>query len=258
MAFIDASHNVLYTLTAQQIQKDLVISGKSDLCGYQEVNSKIRILIKSFCNDMGKGYYAPDNTSNPISWDNDTWTMIAGEEGVKNVHPSGESFGFNRVSPAKDFAYVGLRHKETNKRVLRINVHPLARATDPTPEEPTDFARWCDWGIGQYWLDIVAFTAKQMSRQEKSTSTKSFWQAILLGGDYNGDLLKQSSDEWYYPSQILPGLYSMDPRAGGLDHLQHTHGSDVVVQDRTAKDGNTDHKIQFIKRSFVTKPDFPA
>jgi hypothetical protein len=71
-------------------------------------------------------------------------------------------------------------------------------------------------------------------------------------------LLLQSTDEWYYPSRILPSLYVKDSQTKGLDHLQHAYGSDVKAGKRWAVSGNTDHRIHFVTRTFASVDDTPG
>lgn len=260
--YIDASHNILFKLADQPAkwQEDFRKSNESEICGYQEVGGAAarKALIRN-CVDNHRSLFMPNETSNPISWLGTVFDTQPIMSGVKVVHPSAKAMGVNtKAGSERDFSYIGLRHLKTGRKILRINVHSVARATDPTPEESKALAEWSDWAIGQYWLDVVAFVANQMSRPDPENPRKSFWDAITLGGDYNGDLVLQSSDEWYYPSRLLPGLFVMDQINTGLDHLQHARGSDVFVVHRWAKNGHTDHRIHFVERGFRNVPDFPA
>jgi hypothetical protein len=118
--------------------------------------------------------------------------------------------------------------------------------------------QWKNWAIQQYWLDVISFTAKEMSRPAVAASMKRFWDVVIIGGDYNGDLVLAADDEWYYPSQLLPSLYARDRIPKGLDHMQHAYGSDVSVDKRWQVAANSDHNIHFTTRTFKTVDDTPG
>lgn len=265
--FTDASHNILFRLKREQWLADLKRSGRSDVTGYQEVEGDpARRVVAEFCKAQRRGLYHPPHCGNPISWRSSVFEQVITDVPVQGVHDShrgARAMGIKtKFNGPRDFTWVGLKHKPTGKLVLRVNVHPVAEATsresDPRNDTPNEtVARWKDWAIGQYWLDVVAFVAEQMSIQEAGrTTTAAFWDAILLGGDYNGGL--DNGRRWYYPGALLPALFINDTKfQPGLDHLQHSRGSDVAVVERWRQPGYTDHAIHFVKRRFVNVPDFP-
>lgn len=266
--FTDGTHNLLFRLDPDKWRADLEKSAAASLTGYQEAEGKPqRITLKDWCAANGRGLYHPKSCGNPISWDSDVWEEWSPTDkkfrGCKHSHLSAVAMGVNaKMNPARDFVWLGLRHKATQRTVLRINVHPLAGGTRaPGVEEDKDspaLDAYKNWGITQYWLDIVSFAAREMSRNPDQKSRERVWGSVLLGGDYNGDLILQKSDEWYYPSRILPSLFVTDKQVNGLDHLQHAHGSDVVAGKRWKVDGFTDHRIHFQEREFKTVPDSPG
>jgi hypothetical protein len=249
-SFVDATHNMLFRLAdapAKWVQ-DLRKSSQGDITGYQEAEGHpARSTLTKFCDANNRGLFIPEDCGNPISWDLTMFNAIRGEAGVVEVHKKHPTAKYN---PARDIAWRGLRHLSTGKKVLRINIHPVASATKPDAKSDwgKNLTQWKDWALGNYFLDLVAFTATQMSRE--------YYDAILLGGDYNAYL--DRDERWYYPGALLPALYHDDQRMRGLDHLQSTYESDVKEGRRWAVKGNTDHSIHFLTRTFVNVPDFPG
>lgn len=255
---------MLFKLNEQKWNADLAKSGRADLVGYQEAGQLgQRRAIKAWAQKNSHEVFHPPKSGNPISWDTRTFAEHGPDgkpfNGVRRVHLGAKQMGVEEpMNPLRGFTWVGLRHKEARKSVLRINVHPVAGATREVPKDDQQLSQWKNWGFQQFWLDIVWFTAREMSRPVEAKSTKRFWDLILLGGDYNGDLLAQRDDEWYYPSRMLPALYAPDRFTKGLDHLQHVHGSDCQVVRRWTVQGYTDHQIHFVSRSFRTVDDTPG
>lgn len=265
--FTDASHNVLFRLNAAQWAEDFAKSGTASLVGYQEAEGDPqRRALAAWCKANGRGLFHPDSCGNPISWDTKVWAELQVNDkpfqGKREVHAGAVKMGLAGVkfNPGRDFAWKGLTHRGSGQNVLRINVHPVAGGTDPTPEEGEKLTDWKDWAIGQYWLEVVAFTARHLSVQRTSDPKEraGLWDAILLGGDYNADFLDQRGDQWYYPNRLLPSLYRADPSKGGLDHMQATHGADVKVVKRWSVPGNTDHRIHFCTWALREVEDFPG
>jgi hypothetical protein len=265
--YIDASHNMEFSLNPDKWKPDLVKSAEGDITGYQEVElGPTRATLREFCTANNRGLYHPDHSGNPVSWRKDMFSVTRGRDGkpVKGCiqsHPSAEQMGIPvKFNPARDIVYIGFNHKATGKKILRVNVHPTAGATKPeSAKDNTDsdeLSIYKDWAIGQYWLDILSFVAGQMSIQDPGIATKTnFWDVVTLGGDYNAALNR--TDRWYYPGSMLPALFEPDVQMRGIDHLQHAHGSDVHDGRRWAVDGNTDHQIHFVERTFVSITDFP-
>lgn len=263
-SFTDSSHNLRFDLGPAKWIDDLNKSGHSALTGYQECSGDAQNkTLTTWCKSHGREIYYPIGTGNPISWESSVFDPLEVNgtpfQGVRRVHPSAQAMGVDiTANPSRDFTWVGLRHKGTGKSVLRINVHPAAGATNDKIDVTVRRSQWKNWSIQQYWLDILAFTAREMSRGVKATSERRFWDVILMGGDYNADLMKTQSDEWYYPSQMLPALWMPDTHPAGLDHLQHVYGSDVKVTKRWVVDGHTDHRIHFATMQFAEVDDTPG
>ena len=248
-SFTDASHNMLFRLAdhPDKWREDLRKSSQGHVTGYQEAEGHpARTTLSTFCKNNDRGLYMPEDCGNPISWKNTVFNQMRGEAGVIEVHKKHPTAKYN---PARDICWVGLRYLSTGKKVLRINIHPVASATKPDAKSNwgANLAAWKDWALANYFLDVMAFTAQQMSRE--------YYDAILLGGDYNAYLDRDG--RWYYPGALLPALYQDDQRMRGLDHLQSTHGSDVKEGRRWAVQGNTDHAIHLLNRTFVNVPDYP-
>jgi hypothetical protein len=260
--YIDSSHNFNFKLenTPAKWREDLRLSSMAAVTGYQEAG-KARAVLHEFCLNHHRGLYHPDASGNAISWNQDVFSKIPGSEFQLWVHRSAQEMGVDiNVNPARDFIGIGLKHKRTGHRILRINVHATAQATKPESIEryPQEVDDWKDWSIGNYWLDVIRSTAREMSRPDTSQPRRQahYWHSITLGGDYNGNMM--SLERWYYPGRILPSLFVADSRKGGLDHMQHTHGSDLRVTRRWSKPANTDHEIQFVEREMVRVDDYPA
>ena len=265
--FIDCSHNMLFSLNRDKWNADLAKSGIADLVGYQEAGGdNTRAVLAAWCKAHGFGLYHPAGTSNPIGWKTAVFSEILREsdkkpvQGQKDVHPSAISMGVDyKYNPAGDFTWKGLLHKASGQKILRVNRHAPAGATTPTSPHPPALEKWKNWAAGQYWLDVISFVTRYASvGTSDPKAQQSYWDVILLGGDYNGDLLRQNTDEWYYPSRILQGLFPDDSNVRGLDHLQHMYGGDVKPVRRWSVAGNTDHRIHFITREFVEVTDFPT
>lgn len=263
MMFIDASHNMLFTLNRKAWLQDLAKTNV-DLVGYQEAEGDaVRSTLAEFCKAHDRGLHHPNQCGNPISWRNSVFSQLEGESGFKRVHLGAKAMGVDaKFNPPRDFSWVGLQHNTNGKKILRINVHPLAGATkresNPDNRDSPELTAYKDWGFGQYWLDVVAFVAKQAGRDgdQDPRTRPGFWDAILLGGDYNAAM--DNRREWYYPANLLTGLFKPDTEfVGGLDHLQHTASSDVKTVKRWKADGNTDHPLHFVSLRFATVADFP-
>jgi len=264
--YIDCSHNVLRTMDKNRWDKDLAKSDKADITGYQEAGaSGVREVIKAYCGREGRALYHPTSCGNPISWKRSVFTEVRIREklarGVINSHLGASQMGVPaRMNPARDFTYVGLRHRESSKTVLRINVHTTAHGvmaeSSPANTDSVAASKWKDWAIGQYWLDVLSFVAGQMSLQDPGReTTTSLWDVVSIGGDYNGQMTNRA--RWYYPGSLLPAVFVADRKPTGLDHLQHGHGSDVTVDRRWSVPGYTDHSIHFVQRTFANVTDFP-
>jgi hypothetical protein len=143
--------------------------------------------------------------------------------------------------------------------MLFINVHPVAKATKPegAPDhhDPATVSIWKDAAIANYWLDVVSFTADQMSRNTGLKSFNGWWDSIFLGGDFNAGTA--NANEWYYPGALLPSLYVQDTSTKGLDHLMRTKGSDARNLRRWSVEGHSDHRIHFADYLLREVNDFP-
>lgn len=247
--FTQATHNMLFTLSSKaKWLEDLRKTAQGDLTHYQESEGDgQREVLKDFCDQNNRGRYHPEGSGNAISWNRTVFRGLRGEAFVVEVHKQHPTADFN---PARDITARGLVHTATGTRVLAINIHPVAGATNPNSEFDPALSHWKNWALGNYMLDLISFTAKQMSRE--------YYQAILLAGDYNGDLLTQKSDEWYYPSRILPSLYKDPKKVVGLDHLQRTHGSDLKAGRDWMLQGNSDHPLCFQDWTISTVTDYPG
>ena len=264
--YIDASHNMEFTLNPDKWRPDVAKSDLGDITGYQEAEGTgPRAVLREFCAANNRGLYHSKDTGNPISWKRDKFSVVRGLDGKQvkgthSVHRSATAMGIPvKYNPERDFCWIGLNHKGTGKKILRVNVHPIAGGTKPESDKDNvdsdALSAWKDWSIGQYWLDIMSFVSAQMSIQDPGIANKvGFWDVITLGGDYNAAL--SDKDRWYYPGTLLPALFEADEQQRGLDHLQHTHGSDVRAGRRWAVGGNTDHQIHFVERVFITVADF--
>lgn len=235
--FTDAAHNLLWRLDADAWAHDLRLSGVADLVGYSEAEGDgQRKALASYCRAQGRGLYHPQGSGNPVSWKRDVWRALPQERGVVEVHAKHPTAKYN---PARDVVWVGLRHKATGARVLRINVHPVAGATKPEGDTPwgDGLDAWKDWAIRQYYLAVVAFTAQQLARET--------WDAVLLGGDFNGRL--ENQQEWYYPGPLLLGLFERDAAPRSIDRLVWTRSSNVRQVRRWSqhKGVRSDHALQF-------------
>ena len=267
VSFTDASHNMLFTLSKDKWLADLAKSGKASLVGYQEAEGRNqRTTLNEYCTKNDRKLYLPAGTGCGIGWKKGVFGAYGPDDkpfqGMKRVHTNAEAMGFKtKYLPSMEFVYVGLYHHGAKKSVLRINVHPISGATrtvlKDNDKEP-GITQWKNWAIQQYWLDVLSFTAKEMSRGVAANSMKRFWDVIIIGGDYNGDLHLAADDEWYYPSRMLPALYAKDRIAGGLDHMQHAYGSDVAIDRRWQVPANSDHNIHFTTRTFKAVDDTPG
>jgi len=264
--YIDATHNLYFRLDQEDWREDLAKSSDGDITGYQEGgDSDVRRVLKEFCAAHGRGLYHPAGSGNPISWKKDVFSQvrIGGSlvRGAITAHPGAVAMGLDAsYNPERDFTWVGLTHKASGKKVLRVNVHPLAGGTkkesDPDNTDSDALSEYKDWGLGQYWLDVVSFTAAQMSLQDRGPrAMTSLWDIVTLGGDYNAAM--DNFGRWYYPAPMLEPLFVHDKYLRGLDHLQHAYGADVRTERRWAEAGNTDHALHFVERSILDVPDFP-
>ena len=267
-SFLDASHNMLFSMSRDKWLADLAKSGKADLVGYQEAEGRNqRLTLNEWSEKNDRKLYLPAGTGCGIGWKKGVFGYYgpgdAWFHGMHRSHPSAEGMGFKtKYLPSMEYVYVGLYHHKAKKSVLRIDVHPISGATrtvlKDNDKEP-GITQWKNWAIQQYWLDVVAFTAKEMGRPANAKQPmKRFWDVIIIGGDYNGDLHLAKDDEWYYPSRILPSLYAKDRIQGGLDHMQHAYGSDVSIARRWQVSANSDHNIHFTSRVFKTVDDTPG
>jgi hypothetical protein len=266
--FTESTHNMLFTLNKAKWFEDLEKSDNADLTKYQEAEGKPqREALQEWCTKKNRGLYHPKSCGNPISWSKTVFQPVVKANGkpacgVRQVHKSAEAMGVPaKFNPPRDFSWMGLEHTATKNKILAINVHPLAGATKresaPGNTDSPALSVYKDWGIGQYWLDVVSMVAAQMSIQDPGPQEKaSFWDVVTLGGDYNAAM--DNKREWYYPASILAALFISDTEfLGGLDHMQATHHSDVRQVRRWKVQGNTDHSIHFAQWEFVPRPDFP-
>lgn len=236
------AHNLLFRLDREKWLADMKKSNVAQIVFYCEGGRlAVRKALRENAELHGRGLYAPENTDNHIGWDETDFTAIPKKRGVVEVHAR---HPHRRMNPAKDFAWVGLRHNATGRRVLAISVHPNAGYTTPGGREGTknnpEYNEWVDWGAQQYWLDIVAFVADQMSTE--------YWDDIIVGGDYNAPMGPtkddRADDEWWYPYRLAGALLRPD-NDGHIDHLLLTRDSESKVVKRWRKPGFTDHPIVF-------------
>lgn len=261
--YTDCTHNLRHDLGQRGWSHDLPVSADADIVGYQEAHQgqPSGNAVLQFCTNTGRAAYAPKGTANPISWNPKVFDPVLGERGVKVAHTGAASMGLHMgASPSRDFVWVGLLHKTSGKRLLKINVHPTQGATKPEPNEWTkEQNAWKNWSIGQYWLEVLSFSAAQMARDAGDRSDKPFWDIVTIGGDFNADMLTEKADQWYFPSRMLTALYDNDSRVpGGLDHILVSHGSDVDLKRRWSVAARTDHRIHFRTSTIHTHQDFPA
>lgn len=268
VSFIFGTHNMLYNMGPNRWREDLNKSALADICLHQEAGSgEVKKVITDFCKEKRRGLFVPEQSGNLISWDRQVFKRFEdanGEfiQGVHDAHLGASQMGIPvKNNPPRDFSWVGLRHGVTGDQVLVIDVHPVAGATKresaPDPRFKTAEAHmWADWAFGQYWLDVLAFISTQMSVQEGDSKSKaSFWDSILIGGDYNCSL--DNMRQWYYPALLMSGVLVPDTHEVGLDHLQYTRHSNVKQVRRWSQAANTDHKLHFVELSIQEVTDFP-
>jgi hypothetical protein len=261
--FTLSSHNMLFSLDPKRWNQDLTKSDMGDITAYQEANGRqMRTTLKNFCGDHGRGLYHPDSTGQPISWKVKRFEPMANTMGVVEVHRGAKGMGVDaHMKPARDFSHIGLREKESGSQGLVINVHPISTATADESQinhnQGTEVNIWNDWSIGQYWLDVVSFSAKAMSHQRPGKETReSKWDWICLIGDFNADL--RNKEMWYYPGNLVLSLFDTDKRPQGLDHIIFSKGSDLRKGERRVAQGHTDHLIHFqTVTTTAEQPDFP-
>lgn len=265
-AIVVATHNMLFLLNPTKWNQDLAKSGMAHVTGYQEAEGKEqRQTLVDYCAKAARGLYHPKSCGNPISWNKSTYDQAIVKDkpvqGVRDVHLGAVAMGVNaKFNPPRDFAWVGLVHKASQQKHLIINVHPLAGGTKPEDaKDNTDsdaLSAYKDWGIAQYWLDIMAFTAAEMSVNDPGAkSMTQLWDAILLVGDFNAQM--NNARRWYYPGAMLLALYHQDPQVQGLDHIMRTKGSNLKAGERSSQAGNTDHRIHFQRYTITDVPDYP-
>lgn len=264
--FVQATHNMLYTMNDAKWRQDLAKSGKAAVVvGYQEAEgSAARATLAAWHKEQNRGLWHPRGSGNPIGWGKWSFPSVVKVDGApfrgfRTSHLSAPSMGVDaKFNPARDFSWVGLQHRG-GERILFVNVHPLAGGTkpeaDPGNTDSDQLSRYKDWGVGQYWLDVTGFVAGEMSRNEGEKSMAPFWDSICLMGDYNASL--ENRDRWYYPGSLLPALFRPDPQPKGLDHIQATHGSNLVAGRRWTQKGNTDHLLNYQSWSIKAVSDFP-
>lgn len=240
---------MLFRLNKTKWWADLQKSGTADLIGYQEAEGgEQRDTLREWCEKHDRGRYHPSMTGCAISWRKSMFAPLGEDERfiiyVHKKHPT------MKFMPGMDIVAIGLTHKPTDKRVLAIDIHATSGATKPEDLTPwnNDVDRWKNWALAQYYLDLIEFTARQMSRQK--------YHIISCRGDYNAEL--RNTKAWYYPGRLMPALYQADPVPTGIDHLQVTHGSDCKNGKRWSVAANSDHRIHFQTRTIVDRPDYPA
>lgn len=257
---IVGSHNVLFTMDERRWKADLKKSSIAHVVGYQEAeNDRVRKVLTQHCEETGRGLFHPDKTGNPISWSEKEYFNL-GVQGVVDSHLGAVQMGVKaKFNPPRDYSFVGLEHKVSRQKHLFIDVHPVAGGTklesNPDNHDSEQLTLWKDWAIGQYWLDIMSFVAKEMSNNASPRKTDPFWDAIIMMGDFNAYLDRK--ERWYYPGALLPALFTADQQVRGLDHIVSTHGSDIAWTKRWSVDGHTDHRIHFRKGTIKEVADFP-
>lgn len=228
------AHNMLFRLDADQWRHDLDKSDEADLDFYSEAEgAATREVLANHCQARNKGLYHPEDCGNPIAWGKDLFATVNDTRGVVRVHERHPTAKFN---PARDFAYIGLRHRVTGTKILAISIHAIAGYAKPEDLTPWghDLDKWKNWAARQYFLDLVEFTAKKMSSER--------FDLIIPGGDYNARL--DNDQEWYYPGALLKSLYRFDNH-GGIDHILLSRGNSANLGRSFTKQGFTDHPIIF-------------
>lgn len=237
--FTLGSHNMLFRLDARRWAHDLDLSAVADLRGFQEaIDAGPRAALAKHAAAKGLGLYAP-KMGNPIAWNPEVFEDD-GRAFSEFVHRSAIADGLTRAkfNPARYVTGKGLVHKATGKRVLFLNVHPIAGGTKP---EPNDFGpalnAWKNRAIERYWLAVLQITAREIR--------KGVYDVIILGGDWNARGTDRA--EWYFPARMLQGLFRSDEIEVGLDHVVLTRHSAADVVRRWARNEgvNSDHALHF-------------
>lgn len=241
MRYLTCAHNLRFDLGREKWLSDLRKSNEAGLVFYAEGGRRaLRATLRENADEHDRELYMPDDTDNHIGWDPAQFTRIPKRHGVVEVHARHPQ---RRMNPAKDFSWVGLRHK-SGKTVLAISVHPNAGYTSPGGRDGTEanveYNQWVDWGAQQYWLDIVSFVAGQMSLE--------IWDDIVVGGDYNAPMGPtkdhREDDLWWYPYRLF-GAIALPDESGHIDHLCLTRDSESKGGKLTRKKGFTDHPLTF-------------
>lgn len=263
--FVVGTHNIWFKLqnTPDKWTQDANKSSEAGITCYQEAEGeKARKWLQHYCVKNNRGLFHGKNSGNPISWDNKQFSAMGDEfAGVRQVHLGAQAMGVNaKLNPPRDIAFVGLKHRDTGKQILQINVHPVSEGTklesNPDNHMSDQLNIWKDWAVGQYWLDVLAMTARAMSRPDPGVETLTpFWDIILLAGDFNATLANER--RWYYPAVMLDSLYENDKREQGLDHIVRTRGSDCAPLKNWTQPANTDHPLVFQAFQIKSVIDFP-
>jgi hypothetical protein len=261
--FTVGTHNMLFKLDAKRWDADLQESDKAEVVGYQEAaDAPQRNALTRHAAATNRAVSAGHL---PISWDIDTFRHVtlgglifAGEQ---KVHKSAIGMGIDaKFNPPRYFGWVGLRHIETREKFLFVNVHPVAGGTKPeshpTHKDGERLSIYKDWGVAQYWFDVVSFVAGEMSRDRgKADRFSPFWDGIVLLGDFNATM--DNKEEWYYPANLLDPFFHADPQRKGIDHIMRTRGSDLKPVKRWQEPANTDHDLEFQTYRLKEITDFP-
>jgi|GEM_PF-4881203 hypothetical protein len=134
---------------------------------------------------------------NPISWKNEVWKKE--DAGFLKTHN-----GKAKVSPNRYITWVKLKHRASDKEIVRINTHLVSGAWGE--HKPTTAWRREMWNIHMRKLhDLVAkFEAKGLE--------------VIVGGDFNRDSYKVLGNQVAYDNKLNVGTHGRST----FDYLMHT------------------------------------
>lgn len=244
-SFVAGSHNIFFRLhdTPDKWASDLEKSHTfASVRGLQEAGgSQAREAIRAHAKKFKLGLYHPLDVADPILWDKTVFSRVLFERGSVKVH---EAAPFMRYNPERHFVWRGLKHRESGKRILFVNLHATAGYAQNENDTPWgDKAdKWKNETAAKMWKSLAEFLRKQNARKT--------WDAIVIVGDFNARLTNR--DEPYFPGPMLDELCVFDDAPRNIDHLIYTRSSKVRQTRRFAvsKGVHSDHALHFAEFTF--------
>ena len=191
----------------EQVRHDVRrIAREASIIGWQEIDpQRYRDAIRNLPEHWN--HFMPKGSTNPISWNGNIWKKVAGDS--ITTHP-----GRAEVSPHRNITWVKLEHKDTGKKIVRINTHLISGAWSNAPKKDKAWRQ-------EMWKEHMRDLDQLVARFERQG------HEVIIGGDFNRDSFRVMGDDVRFDNKLNVGTHGKST----LDYLMHTKGPELRKLD---------------------------